>query len=339
MSDPTISAQFLRHVAHCLELTGVSPVPMLATYGLTIADLDDPKTVVPLQHFLSFFEQSAAACRNPHFGLHAGRLAGVDSLGPLGYLFLSAPDLRTAFHSFNGNLAAMQQASRHCFYERDGVASFEYALANESMKFRRQDAEYSIATIYNFSKNYVGRNLELIEVRFEHERSSDIRAYREYFNCDVYFNQDFNAFSFESSFLDHRGGRLDEGLFPIIEEHLNRRASEQTRVGGVVDAAIHAIENSPLDETLTQEAVARNLRISVPTLNRKLRDRGVSWRGLVKDRRMKAAARMLRHSRRSVAEVALAVGFAESASFIRSFSKHFGRTPSQYRTAGSEDKE
>lgn len=337
MSDPTISAQFLRHVAHCLELTGVSPDPLLATYGLTIADLDDPQAVVPLQHFLSFFEQSAEACHNPHFGLHAGRLAGADSLGPLGYLFLSAPDLRTAFRSFNGHLATMQQASRHCFYERDAVASFEYALANESMKFRRQDAEYSIATIYNFSKNYVGRNFELIEVRFEHAPTADIRVYRQYFNCDVYFNQDFNGFSFEVSFLDHCGGRLNEGLFPIIEEHLNRRASEQ--IGGIADAAIHAIENSPLDVALTQEQVARSLRISVPTLNRKLRDRGVSWRGMVRDRRMNAAARMLRHSRRSVAEVALAVGFAESASFIRSFTRHFGRTPSQYRIAGSREKE
>jgi transcriptional regulator GlxA family with amidase domain len=42
---------------------------------------------------------------------------------------------------------------------------------------------------------------------------------------------------------------------------------------------------------------------------------------------MAAAARMLRETGRSVADVALAVGYAESASFSRAFTRHFGQGP------------
>jgi transcriptional regulator GlxA family with amidase domain len=36
---------------------------------------------------------------------------------------------------------------------------------------------------------------------------------------------------------------------------------------------------------------------------------------------------MLRETGRSVADVALAVGYAESASFSRAFTRHFGQGP------------
>ncbi len=52
---------------------------------------------------------------------------------------------------------------------------------------------------------------------------------------------------------------------------------------------------------------------------------------------MQAAARLLRQSRRDVAEIALSVGFAESASFIRRFGRHFGMTPQAYRRAAGGD--
>ena len=105
MPDPSISAQFLRHVANCVELTGRAPDGLLTNIGLTRGELDDPERLIRLADFLSFFEDAAVLARNPHFGLHAGRLAGSDSLGPLSFLFLSAPTLRQAFaRAFKGSL-------------------------------------------------------------------------------------------------------------------------------------------------------------------------------------------------------------------------------------------
>ncbi|KAJ8138628.1 hypothetical protein OY671_008159, partial [Metschnikowia pulcherrima] len=71
--------------------------------------------------------------------------------------------------------------------------------------------------------------------------------------------------------------------------------------------------------------------ISVATSNRRSRSEGVSWRQIVQDRRMNAAARSSRQSQRGVAEIASAVGYSESASFVRSFNRYFGTTPKRYR--------
>jgi AraC-like DNA-binding protein len=249
--------------------------------------------------------------------------------------------LRAAFTGFDAYLAAIQDAVRNRFTCEGGVATFEYMITDQTLQSRRQDAEFSIALIHNMCRNYVGTDFELIEVRFEHACQGDERVYRDFFRCDVYFDQDTNMFAFEDRFLAHRGAVIDPGLYPIVEEHLRGRITDSAgnfgsnRAGSHKDV-IRLLEISPLDQTPTLEDVAQIIGVSVATLNRRLRAEGVRWRDLVNDRRMNAAARLLKQSRRDVAEIALFVGFSESASFVRSFGRHFGTTPQRFREDRSE---
>jgi AraC-like DNA-binding protein len=327
MSAPTISAQFLRHVANCLDLTGRSPRDLLAGIGLDRDALDDPDRQIPLGDFLGFFEAAAVLARNPHFGLHVGRLAGSDSLGPLSFLFLSAPTLRGAFDGFTRYLDTMQGASRNAFVETGQSASFVYAVLDETQRHRRQDAEYSIGATYTLARLFTGGDLVLDEVRFEHEMVGDYATYRDYFGCDVFFAQDCNAFSFHPRFLAQSGRALSPVLHPIMESHFRSRAREaRVTFAERVEAALRT---APHD--VTQARLAGRLDMSVSTLQRRLREEGLSWRDLVARRRLDMAARLLTDSRRDIADIALAVGYAESASFIRGFRRHFGTTPQRYR--------
>jgi len=331
MAEPTISAQFLRHVANCVELTGHSAAGLLGKIAVTREMLEDPDGLIPLAHFVSFFEDAAALVRNPHFGLHTARLAGSDSLGPLSFLFLSAPDLRSAFASFARYLSSFQQASRHQFTDAGHLATFSYGVVDQSLTRRRQDAEYSIGAMVSLARQYTGGEIEISEVRFEHERVGDYARYRDYFGCDVFFEQDCNALTIEARFLDLPGRVLSASLHPILEEHLRRLAGREAghSFSGQVKALIEA---APLDAPPTLANASRRLEVSIPTLHRRLRAEGTGWRALLHEHRMVAAARLLRESRRNVSAIALAVGFAESASFTRAFARHFGTTPGRYRT-------
>jgi transcriptional regulator GlxA family with amidase domain len=50
--------------------------------------------------------------------------------------------------------------------------------------------------------------------------------------------------------------------------------------------------------------------------------------------RLRHAARLLRETDRSIAEIATAVGFADQSYFDRRFRRRFGRTPRQFREVG-----
>ncbi len=334
MAEPQIAAQFLRHVANCVELTGHSAAGLLARIGAGREVLEDPDGLIPLAHFVSFFEEAAELVRNPHFGLHAGRLSGSDSLGPLSFLFLSAPDLRTAFTSFTRHLGAMQQASRNHFADEGGWATFSYGVLDQSLTRRRQDAEYSIGAMFSLARQFTGGEIEFREVRFEHERVGDYARYRDYFGCDVFFEQDCNAIVMDGRYLAMRGRVLSPSLHPILEEHMRRLAGREadTSLAGQVRAMI---EDAALDTPPGLAEAARRLELSIPTLHRRLAAEGTGWRKLLDEHRMDAAARLLRTSRRNVSAIALDVGFAESASFTRAFARHFGVTPGRYRKGSS----
>lgn len=333
MATPTISAQFLRHIANCVELTGRSTDGLLAGIGLTRAAIDDAENVIALSDFLSFIESCAVLIRNPQFGLMAGRLVGSDAVGPLSLLFLSAPSLRHALHGFTRYFTLMQQGSRIGFAQERSLAIYEYGVLDQTLGNRRQDAEYSISAMFNLSQKYCGGTLSLTEVRFEHERVGDLSRYEDYFQCDVFFGQERNALYFPESYLDVRGKVLSDSLYPIIDDYLARKASVENTATGLANRLRAIIASHPPGAIPQREALARQLGLSEETMARHLRAEGLSLRMLIAERRMDVAAYLLRNTGQSVAEIAHGVGYTESASFIRRFQQHFGASPARYRRA------
>jgi AraC-like DNA-binding protein len=331
MSEPTISVLLLRHIANCVELTGRPCEPLLARMGLSGSGLDDREATIPLRVFLRFFELAAAYVENAHFGLQAGRLAGSDSLGPLSFLFLSAPTLEHAFRSFVRYLETMQQAARNTIVVTDGAATFQYQILDPSLGIRRQDSEYSLSATFTLARNFSGGQLLLNEVCFEHVRVGEYSVYRDFFGCDVFFEQPCNSLSFEAKFLELEGHSLSPGLFPILVDHLQRKFMNLAHHDDAIELLGTWLASSDISQPLTLSDAARGTGMGARPLQRRLQQAGTSWRELLQKRRIEAAKRLLLESQRSVADIAIATGYAESASFIRSFKSETGLTPTRFR--------
>lgn len=334
MSDPTISVLLLRHIANCVELTGRPCQPLLSQVHLDRADLDDREATIPLRDFLRFFELAAAYLENAHFGLQAGRLAGSDSLGPLSFLFLSAPTLDHAFRSFVRYLDTMQQAARNTIVVSDSAATFEYQILDPALGVRRQDAEYSLGATYTLAKNFCGGRLPLREVCFEHSQAGDYSVYRDFFGCEVFFEQYSNSISFDAEYLDLQGRSLSQDLFPILVDHLQRKTVNFDHTNDAMSSLCAWLAASDVSQPLSLGDAASAIGLPVQSLQRRLQQAGTSWRELLHRRRVEAAKRLLLESRRSIADIAIATGYSESASFIRAFKSETGVTPARFRSCG-----
>ena len=73
--------------------------------------------------------------------------------------------------------------------------------------------------------------------------------------------------------------------------------------------------------------------MSPRTLRRKLTEAGTSYRALQDEVRQALAEELLSTGALTVSDVALRLGYAEAASFIRAFKRWTGRTPSAYLRA------
>lgn len=82
---------------------------------------------------------------------------------------------------------------------------------------------------------------------------------------------------------------------------------------------------------LSVEYVAEKLFISVRQLERIVKERyGATFREIITARRMRAAEQLLRHTDKSVAEIAEQIGYASKESFLSAFRTQKGITPAAY---------
>ncbi len=81
---------------------------------------------------------------------------------------------------------------------------------------------------------------------------------------------------------------------------------------------------------MTLARTADIMRLSSRTLIRRFSSEGESYGGLVRRVRLEEAQRLLR-GEKSVAEVALILGYADSSAFIRAFRQWTGKSPARWR--------
>ncbi len=85
------------------------------------------------------------------------------------------------------------------------------------------------------------------------------------------------------------------------------------------------------DTDFNSEELAHELAISQRQLYRKIKSiTGTTVHELITKVKMNQAEELLKNSNLSISQIAYKVGFSEPSNFSRTFSKHFGCSPSQY---------
>jgi AraC-like DNA-binding protein len=330
---PLISTQILVHVVDRVAARGVDPGPLLEACALSRASLHDVEQMVPLASYIRFMEWASQRLTDPYFGLHAAQGGDAGALGALSFLFMSAPTLRDAFASLIQFLGVMQEGTLLEMQTPPEGARFVYQITDSRIAQRRQDAEYSIAAMYQLIRQYVARQFRPREICFEHTRLGSPKVYADYFGCPVFFSQPVNAVVFDRAMLDARSPPLSGRLYGIISAQL--QAAMQARAGRQCHAAQvrRLLSEERLAAPVKIGDIAALLGLSPYALARRLADEGESFRNILQDRRMEVAARLVREGDRAISDIALSVGYAENASFSRAFRRCFGQSAEQARIA------
>jgi AraC-like DNA-binding protein len=190
--------------------------------------------------------------------------------------------------------------------------------------------------MYNLTRRYLGGQTAPVEVHFEHERVGALSWYESYFDCPVYFEQSQNRLYLSVDLLNRGSTALSTELFPIIAGHLKARMHGHSHSLTTVERVSDILISNAPDNLPSLEHVAKSLGCSRATLMRRLNAEGERFGNLVTERRIGHARQLLTSSNRSIADIALACGYAEAASFTRSFQKQLGVAPAKWRKINSK---
>jgi AraC-like DNA-binding protein len=87
----------------------------------------------------------------------------------------------------------------------------------------------------------------------------------------------------------------------------------------------------------TLESIASSLRVEPRSLQRRLKQEGVTFRDLVDDWRKARARTLVTQTRLPLSEISLALGYADQSIFSRAFQRWYGAGPLAYRQQALKD--
>jgi AraC-like DNA-binding protein len=169
------------------------------------------------------------------------------------------------------------------------------------------------------------------QAKFKWHGPQDPSRFERFFSGPVEFGAAEDSLLLDRSIFELPLPESAPELVPQFEKYaaaiIQKMQSRPNFVGGVRDSLSEGILNGHA----RQEDVARQLGITVRTLNRHLLAAHTSFHQIRDELLQERAKTLLREGHIPIAEVSYLVGYAEPSTFHRAFRRWTGQTPSQWR--------
>jgi len=331
MTSPTpmLRAGLLDPVVGFLTQAGVDTRQLLRKHGFNPHALENPYALIPLHAFVRLCEDSAAITGDAAFGLHVGQRMKPEQHGPAGFFFGSEPTLRAALTRYGEYMSAWQDGTLASLVHDGDASAFLYRIADHRIHPRRQDAELTLSAIHRQLTLVLGRNWAPLEVHFEHPAPADLRSYRAVFRAPVFFGAAVNRLVIENTDLDRALQPREESLSPFLTRHLSDLKRQRGGASQLSQQVEEIIVAKLGDANFDLPIIARDLGLSLRTLQRRLSEEGVSYRSLLEKVRRRIAEANLGEQAR-VTDVAASLGYGDSAVLSRAFRRWTGTSPRRF---------
>jgi AraC-like DNA-binding protein len=330
MRAPTCWSHGLAHVLDWAVQRGAKRERLLARIPVAPELLSDADARIPLEAYYAGLEVAVDELSDPFLGLHY--IASVDpsALGALGFLALASPTAGAAlerifrYHAWlsDGEVFAMDVVGEE--------ARFRYVPHGPPRRAHAQCAEMYVADCFIGLARATGAPIAARSLELAHVPHGPRSEYERHLGCVPEFGAPRYAWSFSADVL----ARPMLGSDPALERFLERQVSASARAfasaGPVAEQARRALAESLPEGGLSVAALARRLRMSARTLQRRLMNENTS-RALLLDELRRMRAEVYLEMGLPIAEVSYLVGFAEPSVFFRAFKRWTGETPADYR--------
>jgi AraC-like DNA-binding protein len=314
-----------------ISATRGDPDQILHAVGLDRSTLSDPHGFLPCSDFARLLREAARRTGDDCFGLHFGEQFQPKNIGPLIYVVLNSPTMAVAFDNAIRYLKVHNEAGKVSFSLDTTSAYLRHSLVGLSVEDVRQHSEYSMVVALNTVRLMAGSRWSPREVQFAHQAPVQIVEHVRIFGAPLSFGSDANALVFDRAFVDRQVPAADERLYPILRRYLDRMVKEMPREDRTLTSIRQVIGDSIREGDPKLDDVARKVTMSTRTLQRRLKEQGVDFKGLVDDTRRRFSLNYLADPGHTPAEIAYLLGYSEVSAFNRAFKRWTGTTPSSYR--------
>jgi AraC-like DNA-binding protein len=307
---------------------GADADAVLRRAGVDLHVFSDPENVVPYAALGRLVTECVKATGCERFGLRVGANTKAGALGLTSLVSFNAPTVRAALEVIIDTLKTSETGGTAFLDIRDGLASFGYAVVAPDIEGVDQIEDGSVAIAFNIMRQLCGAPWRPIRVRLARKPPRDKAPFTRFFAAPVDFAEPRSCLVFDAAVLDApvRDSNPDYAniLAPLLEEALaNARGDFLSSVKAVIRSQLVA-------GALSRDRVCRALGLNGRTLAHRLEAFDVTYSGLADEAKFEAAQSLLMKDK-TIAQIALALDFAETSAFSRAFKAWSGTTPARWR--------
>jgi AraC-like DNA-binding protein len=275
----------------------------------------------------ALWELVTAEHPDPIVGIHFAQGLTASSLGVVGYLAMSSATALDALHRVGSYHSLVKGDGAVTIEERHGEVRIVDGPGPDRSPWARHLAE-AVIFAYRFCiEQWSARTVIPRKVRFQHRAPRESELVERAFGCRVTFGAPVNEIIFATADLRvpfvTRDAALVEYLSPVADQLLDALPHSDTLLGSVE----RAIRLDLPSGDISLGHVAHRLGVGERTLQRRLRDRSLSFQEIVDRVRRTAATRLLDDPGLGLEDVAFLLGYADTSSFRRAHKRWTGRTP------------
>ena len=291
-----------------------------------------PDTPIPLAAMMGLFSRAAHLLADRLFGLEVGVQMSYRAYGLWAEYGAQGETLADGVRRIILTSAAHLTGARLELAADRGRRIWRFVIPRYDVS-GVQHADHLLPPMLSFARQYLGPKWQPERIEVSYARDADARLLEDRLQAPIHY------------------GCPGTGIVLRPEELARRRAAPARPPGRMlslrdVDADI-ALRDAPeparalsaivalrlLEGSSDIEGAARLAGISVQSLQRRLRQKGYTYREVVDAARRARAIGLLMESRRPLVEIALALGYEDQANFTRAFIRWFGQPPSAFRRA------
>ena len=312
-----------------LEELGLSPVAVLRHAGLPMGLFDQERILLTTEEMFALYRAIYEVSGDPAIGLKLGTEERIERYDPIAIAALYTRSFRDALE----RMARYKQLvcpEEIRIAERGGecAVQFLWLLADQPEPVSLVDVCF--AWIVAIGRRGTNRTIHPKRVEFQRPESYR-KLYERHFQCPVKFDARHNVLAFSKADLDKPFLTYNADLLalvaPQLEAELTRQLAQKTikeQVKGILKKLLAGRRPALQD-------VARELRLSTRTLQRRLTAERAKFQQLIEEARRELARHYLLHSSLELNETAYLLGYEDANSFFRVFHQWEGTSPGEWR--------
>lgn len=188
----------------------------------------------------------------------------------------------------------------------------------------------TLAYLLELGRRGTGQALNAVGAEFS-QPMGDVESLERYFGCPVQTGAAKNRLVLRRRDLDLPFTTYNEELLEVLTPVLDRTLDEQANSRSLTGTVKWIIKQSLMGGRYDIQTVARELKLSERTLQRRLTEEGTSFKQLLVQVRHEQAKAYLADPLLDIHEVACLVGYEDQNSFYRAFRSWEGDTPAHWR--------